>query len=883
MSRIGQWMFRLRSVLHSQKIDSEMSEEVRLHIEMQTEANIAAGMEPREASDAAHRDFGGVDQVMERYRDERGMRWLDDCQRDIRQTLRGLLREKAFTLTVLAIVALCVAANVAIFTVVDGILLHPLPFPDSSGVFMVYNTYPKAGFDGGVSVPHYLERKQQVSAFAEAAAMRSNWVTLGGKDSTDRVESMLTTPSFFTLLRSNAVLGRTFLEDETSPGRSHVAVLSEDLWRGRFNADPAIVGQSILIDNIPHTVIGVMPGGFRYPSKHPMLWTPLVFTDEERTDLYRHVLQLDMIVRLRDRFTLAEAQAEIDGLTLRTLKRDPWAKMVTEGGFRAVVHGLQSQLVAGIRPILMLLQAGAIFLMLIGTVNLANLLLVRAVGRAREFSVRMALGAGTFRLGRALLLETLMLSVAGGLVGLGAGSAVLHATLSYFKDRLPFEVPEGLDAAVSATTLAATVLLGLALAIPVLWHSLRGNLAASLSSESRSGTTSRSVHRLRHALIVAQVASAFVLLAGTGLLALSMARVLAVDPGFNGDHVLTGMVYLPGFRYPDDKQRLSTVGRLIRELRGLPGVTSVGVDTLLPFTWSNGDAIAFRNHPLKPGEAAQPHTVVQVEGDLFPSLGIPLVEGRLINDGDVEAGRMVCVVDANFARRYWPRGDAIGGGITPDSGPNPEFFTIVGIVGTVRQNDLTDDRAYGTIYLPYMHGDNVMVALRTSQAPEAAGPDFRAAVARIDPALSVADMRTMAARVDSSLVGRRISLTLAAVFSGLALILASIGIYGVLAYSVAQRRREIGVRMALGAQPGQILRQFLLLGLRILAVGLPLGCAGAFLVTRSMAGFLYGVGPTNLPVLAATTAVLGAVAMLACLVPARRGSQVSPAEALRNS
>jgi predicted permease len=429
-------------------------------------------------------------------------------------------------------------------------------------------------------------------------------------------------------------------------------------------------------------------------------------------------------------------------------------------------------------------------------------------------------------------------------------------------------------------TLAGAVLTGLLLSVPVLWQSLRGSLTESLSSESRSGTTTRSVQKLRQGLIVAQIALAFVLLSGTGLLSLSLSKVLSVNPGFRPENVLTGTVSLPDFRYPDAKRK-ALVLRISNRIRGLPGVTASGIATPLPFTWNGGGAaIAFRNHKLTAEEAAQPHALIFVAGDYFTALGVPLVKGRFLSDSDVEAERMVCVVDVNFARRYWPNGDALGGGITPDSAPNAEFYTIVGIVGSVKQNDLSNEKDFGMIYLPFYSNATAMIALRTTGDPESVGATLNKAVAEVDPDLAVADVRPMTTRIDGSLSGRRLALAIAGTYAGLALLLATIGIYGVLAFTVAQRRREIGVRMALGARPEQILRMVLGSGLRMLAYSLPAGAVGAVLIGKVMAGFLFGVSPTHLGVLVTAAVVLAAAATAACLIPARRAAQVAPAEAL---
>jgi predicted permease len=885
MSRIRQALFRLQSVFRRKAFEAEMSEEIRTHLEMQTEANIAAGMTPNEAHYAARRDFGGVDQIKERYRDERHPRWLEDCFRDLRHSVRVLLRERAFTATVLTIFAICVAANVAIFSVVDGVLLKRLPFPEAEGIYTVYDSYPKAGFDGGISVPHYLERSREITAFAESAAYRTVWVAAGDRGSTQGIEAMATSAGFFSLLRSAPVLGRTYTEGETALGSPHVVILSDTLWRSRFNADPAALGKVLMMDDEPYTVIGVMPASFRFPTTHPVAWIPLVFTKVEQTDLYRHGAMLaGMCVRLRPGVTEAQARIQLDALNTRTLKRDPYAKMVVEGaGYHPAINGLHATMVARIRSVLVFLQAGALFLLLIGAVNLANLITVRAVGRAREYSVRRALGAGSARLGRSIILETLVLSLTGGAVGIAAGLAALRVTFHTFSERLPFDMSAQPDLSVCVVTLAGAMLSGLLLSIPVVWQTLHENLTLSLSSESRTGTTTRSMQRVRQGLIIAQITLAFVLLSGTGLLSLGLFKLLSVNPGFRPAHVLTGMVDLPAFRYPEAKRKALAL-QISERIRALPGVSSSGISTLLPFTWNGGGAaIVFKNRKPTPEEAAEPHLVVSVAGDLFTTLGIPLVRGRLLGDGDVSTVQKACVVDTKFAQRYWPKGDALGSAITPDSGPDPVYYTIVGIVGAIKQNDLASEKDFGTMYVPYGGERNVMLALRTVEDPVSLGTTLDKVVKQVDPYLDVHDVRLMEARIDGSLSGRWVAVALAGLYAGVALLLATIGIYGVLAYTVAQRRREIGIRMALGARPDQVLRMILGSGLRMLAFSLPAGAIGAVLIGRVMAGFLYGVGPTHFGVLATTSAVLAAAAMAACLIPARRAARVAPAEALRST
>jgi predicted permease len=887
MTRLRQILFRLQPFFRRRQIEAQLSEEIRTHVEMQTEANLAAGMSPEEARCAAQREFGGLDQVKEACRDERGVRWLEDALRDLRFSVRSLRHDQGFTVVALLILALCLAANVVIFSLVHGVLLRPLPFREPDRLVTVFNSYPKAGIpNAGVSVPHYLERRSGIAAFADAGGIRYEAVTVNTGGAPERVEAAVATPSFFHVLGVDAALGRTFTEDEGIAGRNAVVLLSDGYWRQHFNADPVVIGRTLRLGNTPSTIVGVMPPGFRYLSYETNFWTPATFSDDARRN--RHGGGFEMIARLRAGASLAEAQAQLDALNERTLKDDSFAQQVLSVGFHSTVRDLHADHVAELRPVLLLLQAGVLGLLLIGVVNLANLLLVRATGRAREYSLRQVLGAGWWRLVRMLLCESGLLALGGGLLGVSLGAAALRALPTLAGPLLPREFAPRLDVTVGLAALGLSVVLGLFLALPVIWLTLRGSLAVALTAESRGGTTARPVHRLRQTLIVAQIALAFVLLAGTGLLGLSFTRVLAIQPGFHPENLLTGAVTLPLDQYQEPSQRASVGTRLLTALRALPGVTSAAISQGVPFShrvyaiaWEIAGATAAADEFIQEGMATY-----WISGGYFSALGVPLREGRVLTDDDAQRGRKVCVVDEEFAQRHWPQGGALGHRIVlpPDPGHpevEREYFIIVGVVGSVKKDDLADQGMRGALYLPIKDPLDLMVALRTRQAPQTAGSALRAAARQIDPGLLVTEITTMETRIRDSVSDRRTPLLLAGIFAGVALLLAAVGLYGVLAYSVAQRRREIGVRLALGAQPKQILRQFLGLGLRFLAIGLPLGLISATLVGRAMAGLLFGIGPADPVVLGGTTAVLTAVTVFACLLPARRAARVSPSEALR--
>lgn len=809
--------------------------------------------------------------------------------RDFWQAFRALLREKGFTATVLLTLVLCLGANVVIFTVVHSVLLRPLPFPHPDQLVVTVNSYPKAGVERAASsIPNYYERKDNsIPAFAGVAAIRGGSAIVGEAGSPDRVSMWQVTPSFFRVLGVQPALGRFFTEEENEYGKSDVVVLTDGLWRQRFNADPAVIGRPMRINNIPTTIVGVLPPGFRYLSSDARLWMPLPSSKEDRAPQARHNNSLEVIARLKPGATLAEAQAQVDALNARLLKDDPLAKIVADAGFHTQVFGLHAEHVAQIRPVLLLLQAGVLFLLLIGAVNLANLLLIRASAHTRELAIRQALGASRGQVAAQVLAETMVIALLGGLLGLGFGSAGLRTLTLLGTDRLPLGSAIHFDLTVALAALAGAAVVGLLLALPLVWFNLHGNLAPVLNTESRGGTTTRATHRLRHALIVAQIALAFVLLAGAGLLGLSFKRVLAVRPGFQPENLLTGAISLPWVNYKENPARFAFDERLLAEMRALPGVKAAALGTALPFSGNNNDsAIVVEGYTVAPGDSIQAHNIYNVFGDYFVALGIPLREGRFLTAADSRAKERVCVIDEDFARRYWSGRSALGRRLYdgPVDLPNVHLFTVVGVVGSVKQSELTERRAVGAVYFPYVtdgppFGQAVIV--RTVQPPETAGSAMRQAVLRIDPALPLDDLKPMATRIEDSLIARRSPMLLVCIFAGVALVLAAIGIYGVLAYAVAQRQREIGVRMALGALPGQILRQFLLLGAALLTIGTVLGLIGAWFVGRAMSGLLFGIAPTNPVVLGGTAVVLGSIVLLASLLPSRRAARVDPVVALR--
>ena len=806
---------------------------------------------------------------------------------DLKQTIRRLGRERGFLVTVLVTLALCIAANVAIFAVVDAILVRSLPFPHAEQLVTTINSYPNAGVErAGSSLPNYYDRRVAIKAFASTAIMQGGSAIVGEAGSPNRIDRDRVSPEFFSTLGIPLAMGRSFTDDEMVYARSGVAVITDGFWRNNFNADPTVLGKQFQVDGLPVTVVGVLPKGFRYLSSRAKFFIPAASNLDERGVDRRHSNNFQLIARLAPGATLADARAQIDAFNLKQLSDEPYAKLLKGAGYHTIVNSLHDDHVRDVRPILLLLEGGVLSLLLIGGVNLVNLLLIRASGRAKELAVRQALGASRRHITRDVMLETLVLSIVGGLLGLVGGAVGIRLLSVLGTDQLPLGATIVFDGRLAVLALLGSVLVGVALALPIIWFNLHHRLAPVLQAGSRGGTVSLAVHRVRHGFIIAQVALAFVLLAGAGMLGVSLQRVLATNPGFQAGHLLTGQISFPWKKYPEAAPRLAFIERLLTDLRAQPGVTSAGISSGLPFYGRvNDNATTVEGVEPAPGASIRAHYTAAAAGDYWQSLGIPLLTGRFLEDADNHRKQKVCVVDEDFARRYWPKQSALGHRLV--NGPTfseDQACTIVGVVGSVKQNDLSDKNAQGMIYYPYTiySSNSVSVVVRTSLPPSALAPVLKKAVLAIDPELPVDDVKAMQVRIDDSLVVRRSPAILAGIFAGVALLLAAVGTYGVLAYAVGERRREIGVRMALGALPGQILLQFVGLGARLLAAGLVVGVIGAWLVGRAMQSELYGVTAIHAGVFAATAGVMIAVVLLAVYVPSRRAAQVSPLEAIRD-
>ena len=780
---------------------------------------------------------------------------------DLRYTVRGLRKAPGFTVTALATVGICLGANLAIFALVDAVLLRPLPFPQSDRLVTIFNTYPKAGVArDGSSLTNYYERRGNIPAFSSLSIYRDGTEVVGETGSTQQEKVMRISPDFFTTLGTGPVMGRSFNEGETiTPIEHPAAILTDAYWRQRLNADPHVLGREIRVNGAPRTIVGVLPADFRFLSSEARLFLPLTSRLQQRTPEQRHSGggATHMIARLKPGATIAEAQSQIDAHNAGVEKDNPQANMMAESGFRSPVLPLHTDHVRSIRPTLWLMQGGVLCFLVMGAVNLVNLLLIRASGHMKEMAIRQAIGASRRHVVIHVMVETLLLTALGGLLGLLVGAAGIRLLEVLGTDRLPLGAHIVFDGRLAAIELAGAVLLGVLIAVPIAWFNLRSHLEHALRSESRTGTVSRAAQRLRHGFVAAQIALAFVLLAGAALLGLSLKKVMAVAPGFRADHVITGQFTLPFGPFPGSPERVAVLDRLMDAIRQQSGITAAGTITNVPLSGDNGkSAITPRGYVPPPGESLHGHYFYGITGDYFAALGIPLREGRFLTSADSHRPDRVCVVDEGFARRYWPRGGALGQRVSPGSdAEEANLFTIVGVVGAVKQAEFTEPQGQGAVYVPFRDrgGGNIFVVTRTSQRPEAFADSLRKLVRATDPELAIDDIRSMDTRIADSLVGRRSPAMLAAIVAGVALLLAAIGTYGVLSYTIAQRRREIGVRMALGAERSSVLVLVMKQGLQLTIIGVLVGLAGAFGLSRLMASLLYGVAPTDPATMAAVT------------------------------
>lgn len=817
--------------------------------------------------------------------------------RDVRLALKLLLREKTFSATILTTLAVCIGANVAIYSVIHTVLLEPLPFEEPEELVTLYNAYPGAGSArAGAGSVDFFQRRANVPALREVAIFRGSGATVGEPGQTERVSTLQVTPSLFPLLGVQAAMGRTFTEGEMEEGNHRKVILTPGYWREQFGGTPDVVGRDLRVDGEPFSVVGVLPRDFHMPNQAELRFVvPIPFDPEDRELDNWHNNNFQMLARLAPGASVEQVRAQVQALNDGLIDQWPIPNarpLLEDAGFETVVVSAGPDLVRDVKDVLYMLWGGVGFVLLIGCVNIANLMLARARTRTGEVATRLALGAPRRRVGAQALTEAVVLGVLGGVLGLAVGWIGLELLLDLGAADLPRGAEIAVDGPVLLFTLALAVGAGTLFgAIPMV-QLMRNDLSPVFRTGSGTGTASRRAVLLRNGLVAGQVALAFVMLIGAGLMFLSFRAALSVDPGFEPRGVLTGYVSLPASRYGDGQARRPFWNALLTEVQAIPAVSAAGITTNLPFSGNRSSSVITpEGYVPRPGESILSPLQVVASPGYFETMGIDVLRGRAFQRSDGPDGTNVLIIDEWLADRYWPDRSPLGErmiwGAAPgaDSIPEDALWTIVGVVETIKHHDLTapSSEHVGAYYLNYAQQpwSSMTVAARArSGDPAGLTSAIRAAVTGLDAELPFYAVETMSSRIDRSLQQRRIPLALLGLFAAVALFLAVVGIYGALAYSVAQRTREIGIRMAMGSAPGRVFRDVVGRGLAVLGAGLAAGLVVALLVTRLIQSLLYGVEPTDPRVLAGVAVVLAVVGLMACVLPARRATAVDPVSAL---
>jgi putative ABC transport system permease protein len=797
---------------------------------------------------------------------------------DLRYGVRVLLSKPGFSAIAVLTLALGIAATTAIFSVVDAVLLRPLPIKQPERVVVIHDQLPKLNLPRTqVSAPQYVDYTRDSDAFESTAAVTGRNFNLTGFSDPERLQAGRVTSSFFAMLGVSPIAGRFFTDEEDRFGSQHVIVLSSRLWKRLFNSDRGILEKTIQLDAEPYVVVGIGPEDLEqlYPKND--LWMPMAFSPAELSEDRRGSLAYTMLARLKPGSSIAQAQAVMSSIARNIAGDHP-------DDFNIEVRSLTDERVEDLRRPLFVLLCAVVVVLLISCANIASLLLARASTRTHEIAIRSALGARRSRIVRQLLTEAVLLAVIGEALGVFLAWWGTSALIALAPANLPRLSEVRLNPGVLLFSLAVSLACGVIFGLMPALTASKTNLAATLKESGRTDSANPTRRRLLGGLTVAEVALAFVLLISAGLLLRSFGKLLDVRPGFDPNNVLTMRIALPRTQYTSFQQVSAFHDSVLERVSALPGVEHAAFANQPPFT-SGGDNSVFsiRDRHADPNDPAPHADYAYVTSDYFRAAGIPLLSGRDFQQSDMRtfanlfAPGAAAIIDEELAKRFWPNGDALGGGLSWS--PNGPWATIVGIVATAQLRDLTE-ASKGTFYLPAYISSGTLVA-RTTNDPRSLTRAIREQVLAVDKNQPVYDIQTMDERVARSLDERRFAMLLLGIFSGFALVLAAIGLYGVLAFAVSQRTREIGIRMALGAQAADVLREVMRRGMILVSIGVVLGVAVALALTRVMSSLLYGVGATDPITFVAISLLLAGVALGACFVPARRATKVDPMVALR--
>jgi putative ABC transport system permease protein len=869
-----------RNTFGRQRNDRDLHDEVHAFIELLAEEKLREGMTREEARRAARMELGGIEQVKEDVREVRAGAWLDSVLQDLRFGIRMLRKNPGFTCIAVLTLALGIGANTAIFSVVDAVLLRPLPYyqPDRLVTISESSSPNDLATRQAVAPGNYLDWRDENRVFTQVVAVDSIGFSLTGAGRPERLVAAAISANALGMLGLRPELGREIDASDDRPNASPVVLLSDALWRRRFNASDDILGKTIHLGTIPYTVIGILPAGLKFPQEEVDLWVPLERHIVPKEMHWRNSHYLDVYARLKPDATLSQARDQMNFIAV-------WLKKTysdSNSGAATIVLPLQRDLANGIRPALLALLAAVGLVLLLACSNIANLLVVRAMRREKELSVRVALGAGNLRLARQLVTESLLLSFVGGLVGLFVAGWVRQALLALRPESLPLYNPVRTDFRVLLFTLIVSALTGILFGLVPAFRALHADVNLALKNSSRGVTSGFSAHRFRDLLVAGEIAISFILLIGAGLLIRSFLHLRSADLGFRTDHILTVRVSIPEDKYPQDAQVVTFYSRLLDQVRSLPGVEAVGMVSFLPLDghdFDNSFDILGRA-PFPPADREYP-LVRFVDSRYFSVLGIPLLRGRAFDDRDRASAPRALIISDSMARRYWPHGNPLGEHLKVYLGLDQSPWEIVGIVRDVRTDIAADPEPM--MYFPYsqMPYRFMVLTVRTRADAKAMAETIRVATNSIDPDQPLSQVRTLDQLTAASLVPWRFSTTLFGAFAALALLLASAGVYGVISYTTDQRTMEIGIRMALGAQPRDVLWPIVYRGLGLCLAGIVTGLLAASYLSRFLITQLYEIAPTDAPTFAGITVLLVTVGFAATYIPARRATRVDPMIALR--
>jgi len=807
---------------------------------------------------------------------------------DLRYGLRVLRKSPGFATVAMLVLALGIGANTAIFSVVNAVLLRPLPFEDPARIVHVWHVPPPKSFPGitrfSVSTANYLDWRQQNDVFEDMAIYTGSSMNLTGGDKAESLMAATVAPNFFSVLGVKPLLGRTFLAGEDEPGQNHKVVLTHAFWQSRFGGDRNIVGKQITLDDEPYTVVGVMGPKFMYPMWEEKLWTPLTLSAKERVVRGEH--HSIVIARLKRGVDIKQAQTEMSTISDRLARQYP----EDDKDWGAVVVPLREDIVGDVRPALLVLLGAVAFVLLIACANVANLLLARALARSKEIAIRTALGASRVRLIQQLMFETILLALGGGVAGLLVAKFGVDLIVHFLAQQLPRATEISLDASVLGFTLAISLLTGIIAGIVPSWKLSKANVNETLKQGlGRAGDSGG--NRTRSVLVVCEVALSLVLLAGAGLMIRSLWNLRSTNPGFDARNVLTFSLPIPRTRYKSPTEEINFWNQALARIRALPGVETAAAVDDLPFNGGSHQPIAIEGRPAV-AMSEQPEVDVRViSTGYLRAMHIPLVRGRDFNEGDTADKPGAILISEAMAKRFWPNEDALGKRLTMTFAPE-KIREVVGIVGDVKLDGLDQAELNSAIYEPLAQisappsGEwrsfGLDVVVRTTTPPATLVSAVTNSVHEIDPQQAVAHVMTMDQFMAESISPQRFNMLLLATFAGLALVLAAIGIYSVLSYAVRRRVREIGIRMALGAQIRDVLRLVVFEGMKPAVAGMLIGLTGALLLGRVLAKLVFGVKTTDPATFAAVSILLLAVALLATAVPAYRATRVDPMRTLRD-